>query len=106
MFVLTLVLYALARFGSPTLAGWLSFAAVAPGLAASPLAGALIDRFGAARAIAWDMLASAGGVAYWRSSPGSSCARVADAQIFRGAVKPPNSRSKRLAKASVEWSSR
>ena len=62
MFVLVLVLYALARFNSPPLAGWLTFAAVAPGLVASPLAGALIDRFGPARAISWDMLASAAGV--------------------------------------------
>ena len=62
MFVLVLVLYALARFSSPPLAGWLSFAAVAPGLVASPLAGALIDRFGPVRAISWDMLASAAGV--------------------------------------------
>src|SRR5271163_1465724 len=59
MFALAIVLYALARFGSPVLAGWLSFAAVAPGLAISPLAGALLDRFGAARAIAVDMAASA-----------------------------------------------
>ena len=62
MFVLVLVLYALGRFGSPALAGWLSFAAVAPGLAVGPLAGALIDRFGAVRTIGWDMLASAVGV--------------------------------------------
>lgn len=59
MFALAIVLYALERFGSPVLAGWLSFAAVAPGLAVSPLAGALLDRVGATRAIAVDMAASA-----------------------------------------------
>ena len=59
MFTLAIVLYALARFGSPVLAGWLSFAAVAPALAVSPLAGALLDRVGAARAIAMDTAASA-----------------------------------------------
>lgn len=60
MFALTIVLYALTRFASPALAGWLTFAAVAPGLAISPLAGALLDRIGPVRAIGVDMAASAG----------------------------------------------
>jgi MFS family permease len=59
MFTLAIILYALERFRSPALAGWLSFAAMAPGLAVSPLTGALLDRYGAARAIAIDMAASA-----------------------------------------------
>jgi nitrate/nitrite transporter NarK len=59
MFALTIVLYALTRFGSPVLAGWLAFAAMAPGLLASPLAGALIDRVGSVWAITVDMTASA-----------------------------------------------
>jgi MFS family permease len=59
MLSLAIVLYALTRFASPALAGWLSFAAIAPGLAVSPLAGALLDRFGAAWAITADMAASA-----------------------------------------------
>ncbi len=59
MFALALVLYALGRFGSPAVAGWLAFAAMAPGLVISPLAGALIDRAGAARAILIDLAASA-----------------------------------------------
>jgi predicted MFS family arabinose efflux permease len=59
MFSLAVVLYALARFASPALAGWLSFAAVLPGLVIGPLAGALLDRIGAAQAIALDMIASA-----------------------------------------------
>ena len=46
MFALAIVLYALTRMGSPMLAGWLAFAAMAPGLAISPVAGALIDRVG------------------------------------------------------------
>ncbi|WP_260854870.1 hypothetical protein [Mesorhizobium amorphae] len=37
MFGLTLVLFVLARFSSPALAGWLTFAAIAPGLLISPL---------------------------------------------------------------------
>jgi len=59
MFALAIVLYALARTGSPMLAGWLAFAATAPGLAISPVAGALIDRVGSVWAITVDMTASA-----------------------------------------------
>jgi MFS family permease len=59
MFALAIVLYALARTGSPVLAGWLAFAAVAPGLAFSPVAGALIDAVGSVWAITVDMAASA-----------------------------------------------
>lgn len=59
MFLLAIVLYALGRFHSPVIAGWLSFASIAPGLVLSPLSGALLDRIGAARAIALDMAASA-----------------------------------------------
>jgi MFS family permease len=59
MFLLAIVLYVLNRFQSPALAGWVGFAAMAPGMAISPLAGALLDRMGAARAIMVDMAASA-----------------------------------------------
>ncbi len=59
MFALAIVLYALTRFSSPELAGWLAFAAVAPGLLISPIAGALIDRVGSAWAITVDMAMSA-----------------------------------------------
>jgi hypothetical protein len=59
MFSLAIVLHALATFGSPAIAGWISFAAIAPGLAISPLAGAFLDRAGAATGIAVDLAASA-----------------------------------------------
>jgi predicted MFS family arabinose efflux permease len=59
MLSLAIILYALNRFASPELAGWLSFAAVAPGLMVSPLAGALLDRIGSVRAITVDMAFSA-----------------------------------------------
>ena len=59
MFGLTIVFHALAVFGSPTLAGWMSFAAMAPGLMVSPLAGAFLDRAGAVRGIAADLAVSA-----------------------------------------------
>jgi MFS family permease len=60
MFALAIVLYVLERFDSPVLAGWIAFASMAPGLLISPLAGALLDRLGAAKAITIDMAASAG----------------------------------------------
>ena len=63
MFTLTIVLFALTRFASPALAGWLALAAVAPGVAISPAAGALLDRIGPAQAIGIDMSASAALVA-------------------------------------------
>ena len=59
MVTLAIVLYALERFHSPTLVGWVAFASLAPGLAVSPLAGALLDRLGSVNAIAVDMIASA-----------------------------------------------
>ncbi len=59
MFSLAIVLYVLDRFGSPVLAGWVAFAAMAPGLAVSPVAGALLDRLGAAKAIVIDMAVGA-----------------------------------------------
>jgi predicted MFS family arabinose efflux permease len=58
MFMLAIVLYALARFHSTAVAGWLSFASVAPGLLVSPIAGAILDRIGPTRAIAVDMAVS------------------------------------------------
>jgi MFS family permease len=59
MLTLAIVLYVLDRFRSPVLAGWVAFASMAPGLVVSPLAGALLDRIGAAKAIVVDMAASA-----------------------------------------------
>jgi MFS family permease len=59
MFMLAIVLYVLNRFDSPTLAGWVAFASMAPGMVISPVAGALLDRIGAARAVIVDMAASA-----------------------------------------------
>lgn len=59
MFLVAVVLYVLARFGSPVLAGWVGFAALIPGMIISPLAGALLDRIGAGRAILADLAASA-----------------------------------------------
>ena len=59
MFSLAIVLYALGRFASPELAGWFAFAAMAPGLAISPVAGVILDRFGSAFGIALDLATSA-----------------------------------------------
>jgi MFS family permease len=60
MFGIVIVFHALAEFGSPSLAGWIAFAAMAPGLMVSPLAGAFLDRAGAARGIIVDLAVSAG----------------------------------------------
>jgi predicted MFS family arabinose efflux permease len=59
MFGLAVILYALDRFGSPVLVGWVSFASLAPGLIVSPITGVLLDRLRAASAILIDMLLSA-----------------------------------------------
>src|SRR5690349_15930593 len=59
MFALTLVLFVLARYASPTLAGWLIFAAVTPGLLLSPICGAVLDRVGPTMAVRLDLFASA-----------------------------------------------
>lgn len=59
MFTLVLVLHVLAVFSSPALAGVVVFAAAAPGLVISPLAGAVLDRVGATRSIVADLVASA-----------------------------------------------
>jgi len=59
MLMLAIILYVLDRFHSPVLAGWVTFATIAPGLAVSPLAGAWLDRIGPPRGILVDMAVSA-----------------------------------------------
>lgn len=59
MFTLVLVLHVFEVFGSASLAGVVVFAAIAPGLLVSPLAGALLDRAGVVRSIVADLVASA-----------------------------------------------
>ncbi len=49
-----LILFALVEFGSPALAGIVTFASIVPGILASPIAGALLDRHGRVRLIAID----------------------------------------------------
>lgn len=58
-FALAIVFHALQRFDSPALAGWIAFTSMLPGMVVSPIAGALLDRFGAARIILIDLVASA-----------------------------------------------
>lgn len=57
MFTLTAILFSLQRFHSAEIAGWVSFAAFAPGLVVSPIAGVFLDRIGPVRAISIDMVA-------------------------------------------------
>jgi MFS family permease len=51
---IALVLFTLAEFGSPVLAGFVTFASIFPGLLASPIAGALLDRHGRVRLVILD----------------------------------------------------
>ncbi len=59
MLSIGLILFVLARFHSPQLAGATAFLAIFPGLAVSPVAGALLDRYGRARLILLDYLIAA-----------------------------------------------
>jgi len=54
MVSLVLVLFALERYGSATVAGVVTFLAIAPGLLCSPIAGALLDRHGRTRLVILD----------------------------------------------------
>ncbi len=56
MMILALVLFVLQRFHSPSLAGITVFLSIAPGIALSPIAGALLDRHGRVRLITLDYL--------------------------------------------------
>ncbi len=56
---LALVLFVLERFVSPSLAGLTVFLSVAPGIAMSPLAGVLLDRYGRVRLMVADYAISA-----------------------------------------------
>jgi MFS family permease len=51
-----IVLFALTQYGSPQLAGLVTFVSIAPGLLASPVAGALLDRHGRIRLVILDYL--------------------------------------------------
>ena len=54
-----LVLFVLQRFHSPVLAGFATFLAIVPGLIVSPIAGALLDRYGRLRLILVDLSVAA-----------------------------------------------
>jgi MFS family permease len=56
MVAIALVLFTLAEYRSPALAGFVAFASVFPGLIASPIAGALLDRHGRIRLVVLDYL--------------------------------------------------
>jgi MFS family permease len=53
---LAAVLFTLERYHSPELAGLVTFAAIAPGIVVSPIAGALLDRHGRVRLITLDFV--------------------------------------------------
>jgi MFS family permease len=60
---LALVLFTLEHYHSPALAGIVTFAGIAPGLAVSPIAGALLDRHGRTRLITLDFVIAAASLA-------------------------------------------
>lgn len=59
MWVVAMVLFVLEKFHSPGLAGVVVFLGVFPALLASPLAGALLDRYGRVRFITFDYFVAA-----------------------------------------------
>lgn len=63
MVALILVLLALQHYGSAELAGLVTFMAVAPGILASPIAGALLDRHGRTRLVVLDYFIAAASLA-------------------------------------------
>ena len=63
MLNVVMVLFVLQRFRSPALAGITVFAFVGPGLVLSPIAGALLDRYGRVRLIKLDYLVGAAALA-------------------------------------------
>ena len=62
MSTVAFVLFALQRFHSPAIAGLTVFLLVFPGMAMSPINGALLDRFGRARMMAVDLALTAAAV--------------------------------------------
>jgi len=60
---LIIVLFALEQYRSPAVAGAATFLAVAPGLLASPIAGALLDRHGRTRLVVLDYTVAAASLA-------------------------------------------
>ena len=60
MTFVALVLFVLQRYHSPQLAGATAFMAALPGVVVSPLAGALLDRYGRARLVVLDYAVAAG----------------------------------------------
>ena len=59
MVAIALILFVLARYHSPQLAGLTAFFAAMPGLLVSPIAGALLDRYGRSRLVVLDYLIAA-----------------------------------------------
>src|SRR6266851_6386960 len=59
MMFVALVLFVLQRYHSPQLAGLTAFMAAFPGVVVSPLAGALLDRYGRARLVVLDYVVAA-----------------------------------------------
>jgi MFS family permease len=57
---IAIVLFTLSQYHSPALAGLVTFASIMPGVLASPIAGALLDRHGRTRLVTLDYLVASG----------------------------------------------
>ena len=63
MVAIALVLFTLAEYHSPELAGLVTFASIVPGIAVSPIAGVLLDRHGRIRLMILDYVVAAAALA-------------------------------------------
>jgi MFS family permease len=63
MMYVALILFVLERYHSPQLAGVTAFLAAMPGVVVSPIAGALLDRYGRARLVVLDYVVAAAALA-------------------------------------------
>lgn len=84
MWGVAIVLYVLERFHSPSLAGLTVLVSLVPGLALSPLAGALLDRWGRVRLIAVDYAVGALTLALVVVMAGSGVLTVAALLLLMG----------------------
>ena len=74
MTFVAIVLFVLERYHSPQLAGVTAFVAAVPGILVSPVAGALLDRYGRVRLVVLDYalrIQAPGGGASWQEIKGT-----------------------------------
>ena len=96
---IVMILFALQRYNSPTLAGVVAFASIAPGMIVSPIAGALLDRHGRVRliildyAVATTSLVLVAGLSLAGSLPAGLLVAIAMVASFTGPLSSSGLRS-------------